>query len=131
MAQRLSNPAVVTLILLLQLIPLVIFPPSTYSISSQDWWLPVLLGIMVLAADFQIIIRRTTSVAPWYLLAFAQGFNFISRLMMIWSHSTSTVDKITQANWAYILITLVSMAMSVFMLWYCEQPAVRMAYLEK
>ncbi len=131
MAQRLSSPGLVTLILVLQLIPLVIFPPSTYSIRSQEWWLPVLLGIMVLAADFQIIIRRTTSVAPWYLLAFAQGFNFISRLMMVWSHATSTVGKITQPDWSYILITFISMAMSIFMLWYCELPAVRMAYLEK
>ncbi len=131
MAQRLSNPGVVTLILLLQLIPLVIFPPSTFKITSQEWCLPVLLGIMVLAADFQIIIRRSTSLAPWYLLAFAQGFNFISRLMMVWSHATTTAGKVTPANWSYIIITLVSMAMSIFMLWYCEQPEVRMAYLEK
>ncbi len=131
MAQRLTNPGLVTLILFLQVIPLIIYPPATFSLTTQEWWLPVLLVIMVLAADFQIIVRRTTSLAPWYLLAFAQGFNVISRIMMVWSHSTVTVGKATAVNSSYLIITFVSMAMSVFMLWYCEQPEVRMAYLEK
>jgi hypothetical protein len=132
MAQRLArNSGVVTLILILQLIPLVIFPPSSFSVTSQEWWLPVLLGIMVLAADFQIIVRRTTSQGPWYLLAFAQGFNFISRLMMLWPHATTTVGKVSTPNWSYILITLISMGMSLFMLWFIEEPEVRMTYLPK
>jgi hypothetical protein len=132
MTQRLTRSSgVVSLILILQLIPLIIFPTSSFSLKSQEWWLPVLLGIMVLAADFQIIVRRTTSQGPWYLLAFAQGFNFISRLMMVWPHATTAVGKVNTPNWPYIVITLISMGMSLFMLWFIEQPEVRMNYLPK
>ena len=36
--------------LILQLVPLVLFPPDSLSANSQEWWLPVLLAVMVLVA---------------------------------------------------------------------------------
>ncbi len=99
MQQRsLTHPVTVAAVLIMQIIPLMLFPLSLFTINNQDWWLPMLLAIMVLVADYQIIVRRSVQLGPWYLLAFAQGFNIISRLMMVWAHATVTVNKVTVPN---------------------------------
>ncbi len=125
----LYRPGVITLILILQFIPLVLFPARFFSPGSQVWWLPVLLAVMALAADFQIIVRRSTAAAPWHLIAFAQGFNIISRLMMMWPNASSVSEAGTSANVPYLLLTFVAMGLSAFMLWYSEQPRVRIGLL--
>ncbi|MGQ9490466.1 MAG: hypothetical protein ACUVR4_02580 [Anaerolineae bacterium] len=116
-------------ILILQIIPLLLFPAKSFSPATQEWWLPVLLVVMVLIADFQVIVRRTTSSTPWYLLSFAQGFNIISRLMMIWPNITQTTEQGTVANWNYVLLTLVAIALSAALLVFFEKPAVRVSLL--
>jgi hypothetical protein len=125
----LSRPPAIIAILLLQVVPLIMFPGSVFAPTSQQWWLPLLLVIMVLVADFQIIVRRTTSLAPWYLIAFAQGFNIISRLMMVWANATVTSGAETTPNWPYVILTLLSITLSVLLLSYTEKPEVRSGLL--
>lgn len=125
----LYSPNVITLILILQFIPLVLFPPRFFSPSSQVWWLPVLLAVMVLTADFQIIVRRSTAASPWHLIAFAQGLNIISRLMMLWPNASTVSEAGTSANLPYLILTFVAMGLSAFMLWYSEQPQARIGLL--
>jgi hypothetical protein len=86
---------------------------------------------MVLIADFQLIVRRSTSPNPWYLIAFVQGFNIISRLMMLWPHATKDVGGQTTFDGLYVGLTLLSLAWSAFLLWYCELPEVRMGLLRR
>ncbi len=129
--RALVSPAVVSVVLILQVIPLVLFPPALFSLKTQDWWLPVLLAVMLIAADVQIIGQRSVTLSPWNLLAFAQGFNIISRLMMVWAHATVLVGRVRTADTLYIGLTLVSIIMSVFVLWYTEKPEVRMAFLPR
>ncbi len=131
MRRALTTVGMVTLILILQLIPLVLFPAQSWQPQTLEWLLPLLLVIMVIVADFQIIVRHSAALGPWYLLAFAQGFNIISRLMMVWSHATVTGGPAGALNWPYLILTIAAMLMSTFMLWYTEQPDVRMAYLPK
>ncbi len=133
MQQRnaLTAPGVVTGFLILQIIPLLLFPPESFALTSQEWWLPALLAIMVIVADVQIIVQRTPQLNPWYLVAFAQGFNIISRLMTVWSHATVNIKGVEIANWPYIILSIVSMALSAFLLWYTEKSEVRMAFLPK
>jgi hypothetical protein len=50
---------VIVVVLILQLIPLVLFPPESFSPKTQEWWLPVLLAVLVLVADVQLILRRS------------------------------------------------------------------------
>jgi len=125
----LATRAAIRSILIAQFIPLLLFPPESFASTSQEWWLPVLLAGMVLVADVELIARRTTSVRPWNLLLFAQGFNIISRLMMLWGHATKTVGGVTVLNLPYITLTLVAMAMSAWLLWYLELPEVRQGLL--
>jgi hypothetical protein len=121
----LTQPAVIIVILILQLIPLVLFPANSFSAKSQVWWLPALLVVLVLIADFQIIVRRSSSVRPWLLVGFAQGFNVISRIMMVWPNATIVSETGTAVNWTYLVLTIISMAASWWLLIYTEKPAIR------
>lgn len=116
----------IILILILQFIPLVLFPPESFSPTTQEWWLPVLLAVMVLIVDIQLIARRSPASWPWDLAAFAQGFNIISRLMMLWPHATWPAGG---ANVPYVLMTFLSMALSAFLLWYTALPEVRLGLI--
>jgi len=121
----LTRPPVIIAILILQLIPLLLFPAKSFSPKGQEWWLPVLLVVMVLMADFQIIVQRRPSVGPWLLIGFAQGFNIISRLMMVWPNATIVGEAGTSVNWDYLLLTIIAMAASAWLLVYTEKPATR------
>jgi hypothetical protein len=68
---------------------------------------------------------------PWYLMSFSQGFNIISRIMMLWPHATVTVNKVDTLNVPYIALTFLSMAMSAFLLWYTELPDVRLGLVRQ
>ena len=127
----LTSRGMILAILILQFVPLVLLPASSYSLSTQEWWLSILLSLMVLFADIQLILRRSSAAWPWYLLSFAQGFNIISRLMLIWSHATTQVNKVWIPDWTYVIFCVVSMALSAFILWYSELPDVRMGLLRK
>lgn len=129
--RTLSSPVVIIVLLIVQLVPLLLFPAESYSPGTQEWWLPVLLAIMVVAADVELIARRTTATWPWLLISFAQGFNIISRLMMIWPHATRLVGGEPVVDWAYITLSLVAMVLSAVLLWYTELPQVRMGLLRR
>ncbi len=121
----LTTRAAIIAILILQIVPLVLFPPSSFKPTSLEWWLPVLLAVLVLISLILILIRRSTAPWPWYLLSLAQGLNIISRLMMLMPHATVIVNGIQKVNVWYVLLTVVSMIISAFILWYCELPEVR------
>ena len=130
MQQRaLTSRGMIVLVLVLQWIPLLVFPAQSYSSTSQEWWLPVLLAVLVLIADVELIVRQSSAAWPWLLISFAQGFNIISRLMMLWPHSTQAVGSANIPNWPYIILTFVSMALSAFVIWYTEKPQVRSGLL--
>jgi hypothetical protein len=124
--ERLIQKTSIQILLIVQLLPLVIFPAASYSPTSQEWWLPILLAVMVIWADVELLVRKNTALWPWYLLGFSQGFNVISRLMMLMPRITVGVNGVEQFNTVYVLFAVVSCLMSAFILWYAEQPEVRM-----
>jgi hypothetical protein len=118
--------AMIPVVLCLQAVPLVIFPLSTYKLTSQEWWLPAFLCLLMIISLVQILLRREIAPWPWYLLSFAQGFNIISRIMMLFAHATITQEGgALYANVPYIAIAFVAMILSAFEIWYCELPEVR------
>jgi hypothetical protein len=128
----LTSRGMIPLLLCLQVLPLVVFPSSAYSLKSQEWWLPLLLTILTLISLVQVLIRRSIAAWPWYLLAFSQGFNIISRIMMLLPHATITVEGGGQAaDGAYIAIAFAAMLFSAFEIWYSELPEVRQKLLPK
>ncbi len=123
--KTLSNRILIPVIMCLQVVPLLLFPAASFSIKSQEWWLPALLTFLVILALVQILIRRTLKAWPWYLISFAQGFNIISRLMMLMPHATENVGKVQVLNADYVAFAFVSMLASAFEIWYCDLPEVR------
>lgn len=121
---------VIITVLVLQPIPLLLFPPRSFAADSQEWWLPVLLAVMVAIADAQLLLRSVSAVWPWHLLEFAQGFNIISRLMMLWPHATIVVAGATLLDGPYVALSLLAMALSGALLWYLELPEVRLGLLQ-
>jgi hypothetical protein len=117
--------------LILQLVPLILFPPESFTSKSQEWWLPALLASMVLVACVELILRGSHQLWPWHLMSFSQGFNIISRLMMLWPHATKTVGGATVLNVPYVALTITSMGMSAVLLWYLELPDVRIGLLRE
>jgi hypothetical protein len=128
-SQALARPATIKALLILQVIPLMMLPPESFSGTTQEWWLPVMLVVMVLVAAYALIVRRTSAAWPWYLVSFTQGFNIISRIMLVWPHATANVSGQQTIDWAYLLLTLISVLWSTFLLWYFEKPAVRVGLL--
>lgn len=117
---------VIVAVLSLQVIPLLLFPPESFAPNSQEWWLPILLAAMVVAADVELLVRGSRKVWPWHLMIFAQGFNIISRLMMMWAHATKISGGATVLNVPYLALTMLAMLWSACLLWYLELPEVRL-----
>ncbi len=122
-----TNRGFISVLLIFQFIPLLLFPASSFSPSSQEWWLPVLLAILAIVASLALVVRHSTAVWPWNLMAFSQGFNIISRLMMLWAHATVNAGGAPALNTPYIFLTLLAMFLSAFLLLFLERPDVRMA----
>ncbi len=121
----LSNRIAIYVVLCLQLVPLLMFPSSAYSPRTQEWWLPIVLSFLVVIALVQVIFRKSHASWPWYLLAFSQGFNIISRLMMLLPHATENAGGVQRFNADYVIIAAIAMVLSAFEIWYCELPEVR------
>jgi hypothetical protein len=129
--RALASRSVIIPLLILQLVPLVLFPAESFAPTTQEWWLPVLLAMMVLWADFELMVRRSDQTWPWNLMSFAQGFNIISRIMMLWPHATKVVGQATALNVPYVILTFAAMALSAFLLWYTELPDVRLGLVKE
>lgn len=127
--KNISQPTVVVILLILQFIPLLLFPVEIYSPTSQQWWLPVILTILALFAVIKITVQRTSELWPWYLVSFSQGFNIISRLMMLMPHATINVEGTQVADIAYIITNVVSILISAGYIVYAELPDVRLSML--
>jgi len=124
--RHIASHKLIAAILVSQIIPLLLFPPESFSPTSQEWWLPALLAVMIAAAVVELLARNSRKVWPWHLMIFAQGFNIISRIMMLWAHATKTVGGATVLDLPYITLTMVAMIWSAVLLWYFELPEVRM-----
>jgi hypothetical protein len=129
--KSIASPVLLSLLLVVQFVPLVLFPPRSFSPASQEWWLPVLCAVLTLVAGLQVVIRRSTQLWPWYILSFAHGINIISRLMMLMPRATVNVKGTLRPNWPYLLLSVLAMLASAFYLWYYEKHEVRTAFLRR
>ncbi len=128
--QFLATRTMIYVLLVFQFVPMVLFPAESFSLSTQEWWLPVVLAVLTLISIIQIF-RHSVAVWPWNLISFSQGFNIISRLMMILPHSTLNLDGKQYFDTPYVLLSIISMLLSAFLLWYTELPDVRMGLYSK
>ena len=125
----LTTPLAITVLLVLQFIPMVLFPLDSFSLKTQEWWLPVVLAVLALISTIQLF-RQSVATWPWHLIGFSQGFNIISRLMMLFPHATYNLNGAQFFNSTYVILSLISMGFSAFLLWYTELPEVRNGLLK-
>jgi hypothetical protein len=64
LCQLFARRRVIIALLVLQVIPLVLFPPESFSASTQEWWLPVLLVVLVFVAEDPTCFRTDRSRVP-------------------------------------------------------------------
>jgi hypothetical protein len=114
-------------ILIAQFIPLILLPVSSFTMTSQEWWLPAFLMLLTVIAVIELAVRKNLKSWPWDLLGFAQGFNIISRLMMLMPRATALVNGEKVFNTTYFVFGILSMLLSVFVLWYISKPETRNA----
>ncbi|MEN6409915.1 MAG: hypothetical protein ABFD44_09425 [Anaerolineaceae bacterium] len=129
--KAITQPKAIIPILLLQFVPLLLMPAASYSMSTQEWWLPMLLAILALWGSLSIIIRGNSNSGPWYMIGFAQGFNIISRLMLLFPHATHIVNNASVFNTQYVTMSVVSMIISALLLVYIEYPEVRINMIKE
>jgi hypothetical protein len=133
MLKIITSPKALTALLILQLVPLVLFPLESFignaQGASQEWWLPFILGLLTLWAIIEVIFRHSTATWPWHLFGFAQGFNIISRLMMILPHAIQNNNGVQSLDVAYVTLTLTSIILSGLFLWYTELPETRLGLI--
>jgi cytochrome bd-type quinol oxidase subunit 2 len=128
--RSLTSRISIAVILILQIVALLLFPSDSFASTTQEWWLPMLLVVMVLIADVELILRQSFKSWPWALISFAHGFNIISRLMLVWPHATIPSDGATLFNAPYVVYTVISILMSGLVLAYMEWPEVRSGLLK-
>ena len=130
MLKTITSPKALTTLLILQLVPLVLFPVESFignaQGASQEWWLPFILGLLTLWAIVEVVFRHSPATWPWHLFGFAQGFNIISRLMMILPHAIQNNSGVQSVDVAYLSLTLTSIILSGLFLWYTELPETRL-----
>jgi hypothetical protein len=129
MRKILVTPNMTVILLWLQFVPLILFPLSSYKVTTQEWWLPAMLVVLALVGTVQLVVRRSLAPWPWYLISFSQGFNIISRLMMVMPHASLIVNGQQVFNGLYVTLSVISMLASAFYLWYTELPEVRLNVL--
>lgn len=112
----------IILVLILQFVPLVLYPPDLLARFSEGIWLGFSLAVMALVAVGGLLSGRVRTLWPWYLLGFCHGFNVIGRLMLVWPAATGPSSA---ANVLYLVVTAVACLLSVAFLWYNELPDVR------
>lgn len=129
--KKLAHPNVVIFLLIIQFFPILLLPPESYSTSTQEWWLPLLLAIFALLASIQLVFRGAVQLWPWYLISFAHGFNIISRLMLLMPRAPMLVDGAVRLNVSYVSLTLISIFLSALYLLYTDLPEVRISLINR
>jgi hypothetical protein len=121
-----TSRVMIPVLLCLQVVPLLIFPLSVFKLTTQEWWLPAFLTLLTVISLIQVFLHKEPVSWPWYLLSFSQGFNIISRMMMLFPHASHTATGGGQVmNSGYLIIAFAAMLFSGFEIWYCDLPELR------
>ncbi len=127
---KLTSRTAIFAILILQFIPLILMPPSSFKATNQEWWLPALLMVLSAIAVVRLFTGKNETGWPWDLISFSHGFNIISRLMLVMPHSMIIVNGKDAFNTPYVMLSIISIIASALMLLYIALPQVRVGVLQ-
>ena len=128
-----SRPVLITIIAILQIIPIFLLPPKVLVslLRTFETSKPI---IRLLFASPVIIF----AVLGWALLTFRpqgrlmtiflQGFNIIVRLLITMSHVVPSKTPGTPVDVPLLVSSLLSIALSVVILFYVDQPEMQLLF---
>ncbi len=105
----------------LQLIPLLIFPPS---ILVEGVLAVGMVAVAIVALGFMLLRKRAWALT---MSIFVQGLNIVVRLMMLFPHALLTGSAGKSVDVAFIVSSILSIAISGWFLLRLDRPDIRMA----
>jgi hypothetical protein len=110
----------ITLIFLLQFIPILAFPPAMLTAAP--------LALALVAGFFVVLGALALNGRAWALTLsiFCQGMNVIVRLMMVWPNAQTPEGAL---NVAFTLAMAIGIVISTWLLFRMDRPDVRKALL--
>jgi hypothetical protein len=117
------RPVLITVIALLQIVPVVLLPPKMLRATNPLFLLPalILFGLLAWALLTWRPAGRTMTI-------FVQGFNIIVRALVTMSHVVPSKVAGTPADLPLLITFLVSIAISVLILFYVDQPEMQLLF---
>lgn len=115
-----KTPPFVSAILLLQFIPLLIFPPSLLMAA------PVMIGVVAIFFVSMGILALRGSAWALTMSLYCQGMNVIVRLMMLLPNAMSGEGVL---DTAFVTAMLLGVTISTWLLFRLDRPDVRKALL--
>ena len=113
----------ITTVAIGQFIPILLYPPAV--LTSVN---PIILGIIVAVfavVGFYLVQRRVWAKT---LTIFMQGFNIITRLMILIAHGANPLKDGGGLNWDVIVFNLVAIALSSLILYRFDVPEIELAF---
>lgn len=95
-------------LLVLQVIAVILYPPSFFRESPQAAALPPALLLLILLALAGMNSGVLTPISGRVFLVFVQGLNVVMRLMMVPPHLRASSGW----NWPFLLLSLIGIALS-------------------
>lgn len=114
-----TRPTIVTIVAIFQFIPAFLLPPEMLLSAG-----PLLL--LAPAALFVVMGWALLTLQPWAttLTIFVQGFNAITRFLILWPQASPGEST----NWAFIITSVASVALSTAILSMIDRPNVQVAF---
>jgi len=114
-----SRPIEVTLVAILQFIPILLLPPSLlFSVNPVLFVAPLVLFAFL---GWGMLTLRKWSTT---LCIFVQGLSVIARFLILFPQAIGEGS----ADWAFIVTSIVSILLSVIILYAVDQPKVQVAF---
>jgi hypothetical protein len=105
----------------LQLIPLLIFPPS---ILVEGILAVGVVAVAIVALGFMLLRKRAWALT---MSIFIQGMNIVVRLMMLFPHALLSGSAGKGVDVAFVVSSILSIAISGWFLLRLDRPDIRMA----
>lgn len=104
-------------LLLVQFVPLALFPPAMVTAIPQVMTIPAFLTILALVATIATV-AGSRAAWPRAMLIFAQGLNVVSRLMIM---IVQAMPNAQTTNVPFILVNCLCIAISLVALYLFDQ----------
>jgi len=118
-----KSRGLITAVAIGQFVPVLLYPPAVLASGNL-----VILGSVI--AIFAIVGYCLIQRRVWAktLTIFVQGFNIITRLMILIAHGANPLKDGGGGNWDVIIFNLVAIGLSTLILYRLDVPEIELAF---